>query len=386
MIGVCLKYYFENYGGMLQAYATIKMLEYRGLEYELIRYEKERTLNTIIKQLPRLLNGVLLNDKYEATLKKAGMKLHPLIAENNAKRMAAFQQFCGDHFVKVSPVYKGYNQLCKGAERYQAMITGSDQLWSPAGLPTNYYNLMFVPEEKRKISYASSFGVKNIPWYQKKRTAAFLKRIEFVSMREQRGSEIVLELTGRKVPTVLDPVFSFDRKEWDVLIPMNSIVKEPYIFAYFLGNNRHHREVVKEVARKLGLKIVALRHLDQYVPADESFGDFSPYDLGPDGFLNLLRNAEFICTDSFHGTCFSIIYKKKFVVFNRYSDQYKHSKNSRIDSICDMFGLEKRRFSDTVPLDQQLSDSIDYDTVYQKLQVSKQITEAYLDEALCGLE
>lgn len=69
--------------------------------------------------------------------------------------------------------------FCKGANRYSAVVTGSDQLWSPAGLPTNFYNLMFVPDSIRKISIASSFGVKNIPWYQISRTREFLNRIEF---------------------------------------------------------------------------------------------------------------------------------------------------------------------------------------------------------------
>ena len=74
MIGVCIKYFHENYGGMLQAYATVSMLESRGIQYELIQYEKKRTLVGIVKSMPRLLNGVLLNDKYEAFLKKRGLR------------------------------------------------------------------------------------------------------------------------------------------------------------------------------------------------------------------------------------------------------------------------------------------------------------------------
>ena len=82
---------------------------------------------------------------------------------------------------------------------------------------------MFVPEHIRKISYASSFGVSNIPWYQRKRTAQFLKRLDYISMREIRGSEIVKELTGREVPTILDPVFSFNKDEWNQLIPQKKL-------------------------------------------------------------------------------------------------------------------------------------------------------------------
>lgn len=381
MIGVCIKYFHENYGGMLQAYATVSMLEARGLDYELIQYEKKHTPIGVIKSLPRLLNGVLLNDKYEAFLKKKGMKQHPEFAKNDAVRMKAFRKFKEEHFTKLSPVFKGYDALCNGVRRYSAVVTGSDQLWSPAGLPTNYYNLQFVPHEIRKISYASSFGVKNIPWYQKKRTAAFLKRLDYISMRENRGSEIVKELTGKDVPTILDPVFMFDKEGWEKLIPVNKEIEEPYIFAYFLGEAAEHRKAVKEAAKKLGCKIVALRHLDQYVPNDENFGDIALYDVAPDRFLNLLRGASYVCTDSFHGSCFSIIHQIPFVTFNRYVEGSKHSKNSRIDTLCGNLGLQERRYNTKVALDKQLVSKIDWNLVKDKLLKLKRDTDKYLDTA-----
>lgn len=386
MIGVCIKYFHENYGGMLQAYATVSMLEARGLDYELIQYEKKRTPIGVIKSLPRLLNGVLLNDKYEAFLKKKGMKQHPEFAKNDAIRMKAFRKFKEVHFTKLSPVFKGYDALSNGARRYSAVVTGSDQLWSPAGLPTNYYNLQFVPDDIRKISYASSFGVKNIPWYQKKRTAAFLNRIDFISMRENRGSEIVKELTGKDVPTILDPVFMFDKEGWEKLIPVKREITEPYIFAYFLGETAEHRKAVENAARKLGCKIVALRHLDQYVPNDENFGDIALYDVAPDRFLNLLRGASYICTDSFHGSCFSIIHRIPFVTFNRYAEESKHSKNSRIDTLCGNLGLQDRRYNENTTLDKQLMTSIDWDVVKDKLISLKCDTNMYLDKAFCGIK
>lgn len=385
MIGICIKYYHENYGGMLQAYATVSMLEKRKINYEIIRYQKRNTFVGMIKSLPRLLNGVLLSDKLEVLKKRCGRQLHPIFAENDAIRMKAFKRFEQSHFTKLSPIFVGYDNLCKGARRYSAIVTGSDQLWSPAGLPTNYYNLMFVPEGIRKISYASSFGVKQIPWYQKKRTAQFLKRIEYISMRENRGSEIVEELTGRNVSTILDPVFMFNKIGWEKLIPVRNETVEPYIFAYFLGSNPEYRKAVKEAAKRLGCKIVALRHLDQYVSEDESFGDIAPYDVGPDRFLNLLRGAAYVCTDSFHGSCFSIIHRKSFVVFNRYTEESKHSKNSRIDTLCQNLGLQSRRYRGVEQLCEQLSTAIDYNKVEEKVQVMKEKSDVYLENAFENL-
>lgn len=384
-IGLCIKYYHENYGGMLQAYATISLLEKLGLDYEIIQYEKKHTFFSVIKSLPRLLNGVLLNDKYEDFLKKKGLKFHPEFSKNDSIRKKEFKKFKVAHFTKLSPIYKGYNELCEGANHYSAVITGSDQLWSPAGLPTNFYNLRFVPDNVLKISYASSFGVKKIPWYQKKRTAAFLKRIDFISMRENRGSEIVRELTGKEAPTILDPVFMFNKEEWKELVPEKREIEEPYIFAYFLGKTVEHRKAVKEAAKKFGYKIVTLRHLDQYISSDENFGDIALYDVAPDRFLNILRGAAYVCTDSFHGSCFSIINRIPFVTFNRYDEKSKHSKNSRIDTLCENLCLSNRRYNSNLCLYEQLKGEINWKLVEEKFMILKQNTEIYIDTAFGDL-
>ena len=385
MIGVCIKYFHKNYGGMLQAYATTALLEQRGIDYELVRYQKTRSVKTILCSLPRLLNRILLNDKYEALLKKVGMKLHPELAAKDAVRNECFDAFCDAHFTKLSPVFVGYPQLCEGARRYSAVITGSDQLWSPAGLPTNYYNLMFVPEDVRKISYASSFGVKEIPWYQKKRTAQYLNRMDHISMREYRGSQIVKELTGKEVPTVLDPVFLLDAGQWEELIPVHREMEEPYIFAYFLGEDPGCRTAVKEAARELGCKIVSIPHMDRFVPADEGFADLQLFDVDPARFLNLLRGASYVCTDSYHGTCFSILHKKQFVTFNRYQEKAKHSKNSRIDTLCEMLGLQNRRYVSGSALSAQLDALIDYSSTEEKLRVEKDAAERYIENAFSAV-
>lgn len=385
MIGVCIKYFHENYGGMLQAFATTKLLEEYGIDYEIIRYEKKKNIAFVIKSIPRIFNNILLNDKYEAFQKKMSFKKHPEFAEKDKIRMEAFNEFREEKFSdKLSEIYYGFDNLVSATQKYKAVLTGSDQLWSPAGLPTNFYNLMFVPDNITKISYASSFGVKYIPWYQKKRTAKFLNRINFISMRENAGKDIVKDLTGKEVPVVLDPVFMFDKDEWEKLIPSKSEYSEKYIFAYFLGANSEHRNAVKELADKTGLKIVTLRHLDQFVEDDEKFGDYAPYDVRPDKFLNLLRGAEYVCTDSFHGAVFSIIHKKQFVVFNRYSDTSKHSKNSRIDSLCQNLGISNCRYNGNIQ--NILESKIDYTHVDKNYIELKKKSKEYLDKAFDGIK
>jgi len=201
-------------------------------------------------------------------------------------------------------------------------------------------------------------------------------------MRENRGSEIVKELTDRDVPTILDPVFFLSKNEWLERIPNKREINEPYIFAYFLGATQEYRNAVKKLAHDKGMKVVALRHMDQYVEEDENFGDFAPYDVSPERFLNLLRNAEYVCTDSFHGTAFSILNEKQFVVFNRYAENSSFSKNSRIDTLCVNFGLENRRYKNGVSLSDIVKNDIDYKAVGEKYKKLKLVTDEYLNTIL----
>ena len=102
--------------------------------------------------------------------------------------------------------------------------------------------------------------------------------------------------------------------------------------------------------------------------------------------MNLLRGAAYICTDSFHGSCFSIIHRKNFATFNRYSEQSRHSKNSRIDSLCSNLGLEDRRYDSSLPLATQLNKEINYESVVGKFEALKEETNSYLNKAFENLE
>lgn len=379
-LGVCLNYTQKNYGSKLQALATVKALESFGLDYEIIRYSK-KTLRFILKYLLRICNVVFLNDRYDQIQKKIAFLRHPEVKEKVALRNAFFEAFDKLFQEHVSEIYSSYEELKKQCtQHYKQVLTCSDQLWSPSALGSGFYNLMFAPENMPKVSWASSFGVSNIPWYQKKRTRAYLNRIQNISVRENRGAQIVKELTGKSVPVLMDPVFAFDKDGWKTLIPEKSAEWENYIFCYFLGDNPQHRSAVLEFSKKTGMKIVTLRHLDRFVPEDELFGDYAPYDVGPERFLNILRNASFVCTDSFHGSAFSIIFEKEFIVFDRYSGMSSNSKNSRIDSLCENLELGDRRVRNADEIIRASRCSIDYAGVNRKLDIYRKQTMDYLNK------
>ena len=382
MLGVCLKYEQKNYGSKLQALATVRSFENLKVDYEIIRYNK-RDLRFVIKSIPRIFNFTFINDRYLEIQRKSAFKKHPHVAEKVVIRNKAFESFDSQFKNKLSPLYKNYNDLKqKCGKVYSQVITCSDQLWSPSALASNFYNLNFAPNEVEKISWSSSFGVSKIPWYQVGRTKKYLNPIEKIIMRENHGAEIVKQLTGRNVPVLMDPVFAFDKKEWEALVPCEPPEWEDYIFCYFLGSNPKHREAAKELAEKTGLKIVTLRHLDCFTKTDENFGDYAPYDVTAQRFLNILRNAKFVLTDSFHGMAFSVICEKQFLVFDRYNKNSKNSKNSRIESVCENLNLQERHYDFSGDITEIIRKPIDYTAVLKRVEEYRQKTKDYLKATL----
>ena len=377
--GLCIVYKNRNYGSMLQSYATLIELRKLGVSYEIIRYSPVKNMRFYIKSLPRLLNKDMAYSKLRILKKKAGMKRHPEFAEKERIRGRKFREFTDKNFKSFSEEIRSFDELCKYAEKYEAVLVGSDQLWLPSGLATNFYNLKFVPQQIRKVAYAASFGVGKIPFYQKKRTREYLSRIDCISVREHSGQKIIKELTGRDVPVIVDPTLVIGRKMWDTCIQNERIYDEPYIFCYFLGKNGLCRSAAERLSAETGMRIVTLKHLDEYVPSDEKFGDESPYEVGPEEFVNLIRHAAFVCTDSFHGSVFSIIYHKQFIVFNRYEEKSANSRNSRLDTLFGSLGIDRRYKEDII---QEMTASIDYDQVDHRLEGLRNEAEKYLIRAL----
>ena len=381
LIGACLEIKNNNYGSMLQSFATQKMMDEYGIQYELLNYKKKYTPLFVLKSIPRLLNKVIWQEKINENQKKRFLKRNPELMSDVKKRSRAYDQFRESYFNHPVVTYYGYSKLKEESKKYSAFITGSDQLWSPSGLPTNFYNLMFTYEDAVRISYASSFGVKKIPWYQRGRTRKFLDRIQHVSCREESGREIVKELTGRDVPTVADPTILFNGEEWKELLPIDRVQEGKYIFSYILGTDKKYRDEVLKLSKETGLPIVSIH---QYVDADLDFGDISVTDAGPAEFVDLIRNAEYVCTDSFHGSVFSILCHRKLVIFNRYSDNSSSSKNTRIDNLCNRLGISDRRFSGSIIKD--ANGEMDFASIDKKLESLRQESRDYIEKAFDSIK
>lgn len=379
--GLCVRYDCDNFGSMLQILATQKAINQAGWNYEIIRYDK-RTPLFYLTNVSRLFNPYFMKGKIETFEKNRKLKGYPEVQKGNSIRNGCIDKYRKKFIGPYSAIYRGYGNLVKGVEKYDAVIVGSDQLWTPAGIKSKFYNLLFVPDRISKVSFATSFGVGEIPSSQKKMTTQYLKRINHISVRETRGAEMVKELTGRDVTVALDPTLLFTGDEWKNIFPEEHVIDEPYILAYFLGSNAEHRDAVEQLKKDTGLKVVTIPFMDVFVERDLTFGDERLFEVGPVEFLNLIRGAEYICTDSFHGSVFSILNHKQFITFNRTNSNDKQTRNSRIDSLFGLLGLEERRYQSGMKLKDVIDRAIDFDIVDQKLIELRKETLGFLDRAL----
>lgn len=379
-------YFQHNYGSMLQAYATQMALDKMGYENETINISG---FNHEIKKA-KMLYFAKASLTSDILLSKLGMAKNVLIKKFSRNQYASlskiradkFDAFSKKHF-RVSEVYRSKEELeSKCAEYYSSVLVGSDQLWLPGNIAADYYTLNFVPGTVNSIAYATSFGQSSLPKDSAQKAAVFLKKIRHIGVREESGQNLVKKLTGRNVPVVCDPTLLFTGDEWMAIQKQEPIIKGKYILCYFLGNNPPHREFASRLKKETGCKIIALTHLDEYVKSDEGYADETPYDIDPADFLNLIRNAEYVCTDSFHCSVFSILYKRQFFTFRRYNRQTKQSTNSRLDTLFCMTGIHGRLLKGDETVKECLSIRTDFEMVHKKLEQVRKNSYEYLQAAL----
>ena len=344
-VALAINYDYHDYGGMLQAFATQRFLEKQGIESDAINFDNVKGDISRRKWkyfLSNIMDISIVKEKSRLIEKKIMQKTNARLKAQMAERDNAFDKFCTSHF-KVSRPFDSWDDMAKASQmEYDAVIVGSDQLWLPSNVMADYYTLNWVPGNVKKIAYATSFGIGNIPQKYKEMYRQYLTRIDYLSARETSGQEIISELTDRSVPLVNDPALLLDANGWDEVIKDKPIINDKYIFCYFMGDNPEQREFVKRLAKEKGLKIVALLHLDQFIETDEHYADYNPWNISPDDFVNLVKYAEYVCTDSFHGTVFSIIYSRNFFTFKRFNKKASLSTNTRITSLLTRVGLMDR--------------------------------------------
>lgn len=308
----------RNYGGTLQAYALCRVLNEMGadceqLSYHIEHYQKNNQLKA--NGVRRIVKALLNQIKKKSIIHRAEL----------------FDDFL-DRIPHSKRVYNDEN-IKEAIENYDTFITGSDQVWNMDWFHGPYF-LDFVPNEKKKYSYAASMGGCSLDNEDKEYLRNVLSGYVDISVRENETVTLLEGIINRDVSLVLDPTLLLSSSEWDSVSP-ERIIREKYAFCYFLGNDLGIRKIAREYAKRNDLQLISISHLQNKTEKNDLFfGDKQINDATPLDFVSLVRDAEIVFTDSFHASVFSCIFQKQFFVFGRAGFPLMAN---RIRSLCDLF-------------------------------------------------
>ena len=379
MIKILTQFYKTlNYGGMLQSYALCAILKRYYLHSEQISFKMGAfpAYPSIYKRIFRLSAKLFF---FKVFIKLISMVVR-LKLRKRADAFSSFSQRLVPHDSHVFDAKSVSNLIISSDDIF---IVGSDQVWNPFGTEDAYF-FNFVPSRNGKIAYAASIGTNSVSQTFLEHVVPLINRFDFISVREESAKAILQPYVDKPIKVVLDPTLLLTRDEWDK-IAVQPAVPQPYIFVYLLGEKREHRRLIKKYAKTLGLKIVFLPHVHfRFNPADCFFADYNLYDVGPREFVGLIKNAEMVITDSFHGCVFSIIYQKKFWALKRHKDSEKENMNSRLYTLFDSIGLQDRLIEDeSIEYDaKSLNRQIDYSQVEAKLDALRKDSSDFLLNAI----
>ena len=386
-IGIVAVTYKDNFGSALQTYATQYTLEKLGYDariFEIKGVYRGIMLKKLLYYAGRLFDPVeakYLFANLKSRLRKQASVSTDQFAQDMKVRHQKYQDF-NKQWNKMLPKVKGWKGLRKQASEMDAVVVGSDQLWRPSNIVGCYYTLEFVPDEVKKVSFSTSFGVPELPSRLHKHAKRFLSRIEHISVREDSGAEIVKNESGREATVVCDPTMMLTAEEWMHIQDEPPFAEGSYILMYLMGDNPEQREFVKKLSKQTGYRIIGLLHGATYISYDEGVADEKPYNVGPAEFINLIRNAEYVCTDSFHCCVFCILNSTKFFGFRRWPDDSKFSANDRLYTLLKFTGLERRLLYGTEDIVQCTNDIIDFSDVLVRVARRRKESMDYLVNAL----
>lgn len=386
-IGIVSNHYICNYGSVLQSFALQVCVDQLGYINETINYQDVADKKTKLEILLRLKAKELLNIK--KLIKKIKIKQASLGDRNYSqvleRRKHAYDKFVTEYF-RLSKKCARIEDVQRLSKEYDTILLSSDQLWGPTDLMRDYHTLTPFSASAGKIAYATSFGVSSLPRFLYPKVKNFIPQIDYVSVREKSGQKIIRDICGREVPVVLDPTLLLTAAKWKEIIQEKMLVEYPYVFCYFLGENVEYIKMVKQFCASNHLKIVSVLHPEFYNREQFRFADEYLDGVGPAEFLNLIEHAEYVISDSFHASVFSILFHRQFAVFNRYGTDAKHSRNTRIENLLDITDLHLQHIINQRNIDDALSAKIDWTSVDCLLERKRADSLDYLKNALKGCE
>lgn len=353
-VSVITSYYIYNYGSVLQAYATQMFFAQMGFEVEFVNYVREN-----------VRNHKTINSKWNSTgIKRIVYKVYKEIVK--AQNENIFGKYIGKH-LQLTEKYVDQQELYMNPPHANVYCVGSDQMWNSeyngGVLPETF--LTYAPMGSKKISFSSSMGMSTYPQEELHQMKTYLEDFALISVREKESVEILSREGIKNVYLFLDPTLLIPAQMWKKeMAPLKH--RRRYVLVYQLNVNPHMLWFARKLAEKEHLELFQIT----YSMFRRTKGIHYIHCPSVERFLSLLYSAEYIVTDSFHGTAFSINFNRNFYAFN--PPKY----NNRIKSILDMVGLSKRLVNEADEID--LNCSIDFNSVNRILESEREYARAQI--------
>lgn len=354
-----------NHGASLQAYALMRYLERMGHDVEIIDYK------------PEYLSGhydlfAIHNHRWEKNIvtKIIYLLLKMPTRIMSLKRKVEFDNFTKKYMRLTNTKYRSNEELKKNIPDSDIYMCGSDQIWNSLhknGKDRAFY-LDFVPDNKIKASYAASFATDSIQKELKQMVKELTSRLDGVGVREHSGVKILKDLGVEKAINVVDPVFLLGKNEWNKI--GDKRYKDKYVLVYDFDKNPLIEKLAKDIAKEKGYKIYTISNYKA------GYENRSFRYNGPETFVSLIKNAEFIVSNSFHAAVFSIIYEKQVAIINRVE-----AINTRMRDLLELLDMKSRVIDENYSIDSVLKE-IDYKNVIRKLNKEIQYSKNYLNEVI----
>ena len=318
-IGVMTFLHNDNYGSILQALALQRALRELGHAPEHIDYRPSRA--------EKLRN--LLRSGNSPRLVLEGMRKRRVRSYGATNEQ--HERFLREELT-LSPPCRDHAALAQTAERYDLLLAGSDQVWSPVWLNPAYF-LDFT--DKPRVSYAASLGVQEIPSAKKaRRMAELIAPFTAISVREEEGAALLRDMTGTTPAVMPDPVLLQTRQQWQALAERRP-GGMPYLLCYFIGDRPDYWRQVSELAQRLNMPALVIPKTEAAYQAGHALAEGA----SPAAWLGLLDGAAHIVTDSFHGAAFACVLNRPFTLMRRYREDDPENKNSRVDQLLRTLAL-----------------------------------------------
>lgn len=350
----------NNYGCRLQNYAVYKYLTNMGLNVKTIPNNYFTNIpNTSLKNRLKYALSIV---KHELILRDGAYRITNTFNLNSrAKKFIEFNKK-----IEFDKKLFNYNRKMD----YDYYFVGSDQVWNPYFGLQEFGLLTFVEEDSKKISFSASIGVNEIPDDKKDVMKNYISKFKKISVREDKGKDLLEEVTDRKdIQVLVDPTMLLTREEWDkVSNKPESLKSKKYILNYFLGElSEERRNEINRIAKENDCDVINI--LDKNDPM---------YESGPSEFIYLEKNAFLVCTDSFHSSVFALIYDKPFIIFER--EDKIEKMNSRITTLLSKFKLVNRRYNGKCITKENLEH--DYSEAYKILEIEREKSKKFVIDSL----